>query len=227
MNTGGKDGCDDPGNGAEPSGFPLPGSGGALRSRDRAPRRNVGSERIKFGVLADPKPCRGCGFPCQTTKVGGRIPMHPGCDRLDLGKTRMLSTIYAALKVLTTELHVEFIADPAPTELEMGPCGRCRKQTHRYGMCGRVLCDECQPVMVRIGVLDDDEGGSRLMTAAVEPDGFDETIEPTDIPPLEPAPDKPDDDEPGDELPPDNEPAENEPDNDDVPANDAGPPLIE
>ena len=30
--------------------------------------------------LDEPVPCRRCGLPCITVKVGGRMPMHPSCD---------------------------------------------------------------------------------------------------------------------------------------------------
>lgn len=120
------------------------------------PRRQPRTKPARVLKFYDePQPCRKCGEPCLTVKLGGRTPLHLACDHRD------------ALRVLDLHQVAELVADiaeifavtpwgwpagplvinppiPPPRPYEMGPCRRCQRQTRLYGDFGRPLCNECE-----------------------------------------------------------------------------------
>lgn len=102
---------------------------------------------IKF--LDQPTPCRKCGLPCITVKIGGRMPMHPSCDpRYWTGygepqtDAEFVETVHMIAEVLGP---LVLDAPPPPARPhDLGPCRRCRARTRAYGPWSHPLCPDCQ-----------------------------------------------------------------------------------
>ena len=110
----------------------------------RRPRK----PNLKWTMLEAWAPCRRCGLPCLTTRLGGRIPMHPDCDRYGFPAADTEAVVAAAVELhlgLGAELVTE-VPPPRTTgpDTEMGPCPRCSAPIRRYGPYAEGLCRLCR-----------------------------------------------------------------------------------
>jgi hypothetical protein len=99
---------------------------------------------IRF--LAERQPCRSCGEPCYTLRPGTRtrVPEHPLCARTTLEELDELEP-HEALQTLAEAFgRLTVLPPPEPKPSELGPCGRCREMTRRYGPFGHAWCDRCR-----------------------------------------------------------------------------------
>lgn len=103
--------------------------------------------RPPVNFLDIPQPCRECGEPTVTKKVGPlmRQPLHLGCDKrlvTDVLEPDELVDVLALLSNELGPLRANPPASPARA-FEIGPCVRCRRPTRRYGWHGSCYCHHC------------------------------------------------------------------------------------
>lgn len=102
------------------------------------------SNQPTLRFLDQPAPCRRCGKPAWTRKLGGRVPLHPSCDHrgTDEPTVEQVVDLLADLSNLCGPLHLDPPAPPTQPE-HVGPCVTCHKPTCRYGPYGRTHCYRC------------------------------------------------------------------------------------